>query len=196
MSSKVEIVNLALSKLGQRPISSLEENTVAARSAALVYDSVRRQVLQSFSWAFAVRSEKLQLKASVPVDYRYAFQLPVDFLRAITMNTPVQTNVGGVPEESRKQYVIRGRELLANAPVVVLEYVADITDESLFDSKFTEAFVLKLASELAVPVGGKTDLLNAYNQQYEYQVRHSAAQSEKQFYEEQCSNPYLAARFY
>lgn len=195
MASKVEIVNLALNKLGQRPISSMDENTTAARSALLVYDSVRRQVLQSYSWAFAVRSEKLSLKASVPVDYRYAFQLPADFLRAISLRSNVQTNHSNDTPDERKQYVIRGRELLSNSPAVVLEYVADVTDESLFDSRFIEAFVLKLASELAVPVGGKTDLLNAYNQQYEYQVRHAAAQSENQFYEERCTNPYLSARF-
>lgn len=193
MASKVEIVNRALSKIGQRPIASITEESAPAKAALLVYDSVRREVLQSYSWAFAVRTTKLTMLSTVPLDFKFAFALPSDCLRAIKVTAPDTYRCPERPDN--KTFIVRGNELLTDLPVAILEYVADVTREDDFDARFTEAFALKLASELAIPLGGKADLMSSYSQQYEYSVRHAAAQSESQFYEEHETNPYLDARF-
>lgn len=193
MAGRVELINRALSKIGQRPISSASEESPQAKAAMLVYDSVRREVLQSYSWAFAVRTEKLALLSSVPLDFKFSFALPPDCLRAIRVTAPpsfrCQEGDGG------RTFAVRGNEVLTDLPAAVLEYVSDVTDERLFDPRFCESFVLKLASELAIPLGGKGELMTSYAQQYDVAVRHAAAQSESQFYEEHDTNPYLSARF-
>ena len=193
MPSKVELVHRALSKIGQRPIASIDEESAPAKAALLVYDSVRREVLSSYSWAFAVRTVKLAMLSTVPLDYRFAFALPGDCLRAIKVTAPDTYKCPEAPDN--RAFIVRGNELLTNLPAAILEYVADIDREEEFDARFCEAFVLKLASELSIPLGGKPDLMSSYSQQYEYSVRHAAAQSESQFYEEHETNPYLDARF-
>ena len=78
MASKVELVNRALSKIGQRPIASIDEDSASAKAALLVYDSVRREVLSSYSWAFAVRTVKLAIHrpAGLPLCICTARRLP------------------------------------------------------------------------------------------------------------------------
>lgn len=181
MSGKVEIINLALARLGESPIQSITENSVPARAAGLLYDSSRRSALRDFNWSFAVSLTRLARVADSPADFRFAYALPPDCLRVIRLR-------GGAP------FLVRGNKICTDAEVAELEYVADVEDETLFDSKFTEAMTYKLASELAMPVKGSSELMASYSNAYASFIRQAAAESAGENRVYLPENPYVEAR--
>lgn len=188
----VTIVNMALGKIGQEPITAFDEGSAAANAAALVYDSCRRAVLEAYPWSFATKSARLPRLAmtptEAPTDFLFAYSLPSDFIHAIRVQN---TSMHGV---DRSGYLVRGDAVLSNSPEVTLEYIADITECSRYEARFIESLVLRLASELAMPVGAKAELAFRYREEYEAIVRQSAGKSASQFYEELDDNPFLSAR--
>lgn len=181
MVGKVEIINIALARLGESPIQSLTENSVPASMASLLYDSSRRSTLRDFNWNFAVSMARLARVVSSPVDFRFAYALPSDCLRVIRLR-------GGVP------FSIRKDRLLTDAESVELEYVMDVTDEAMFDSKFIEAMSYKLAAELAMPVKGSSELMASYSNAYSNFIRQAAAESAGESRVHLPDNPYVEAR--
>ncbi len=184
----VTIVNMALGKIGQEPITAMTEGSAAANAVSLVYDSCRRAVLEAYPWSFATKSARLARLTEAPTDFLFAYSLPSDFIHAIRVQN---TSMHGV---DRSGFLVRGDAVLSNSPEVTLEYIADITECSRYEARFIEALVLRLASELAMPVGAKAELAFRYREEYEAIVRQSAGKSASQFYEELDDNPFLSAR--
>ena len=90
MASKLEIVNIALARLGESPIQSLTEDSVPARVVSLLFDSARRSALRDYNWSFAIRSDSLARMAALPdemFDFQYAYALPPDCLRALRLRS-------------------------------------------------------------------------------------------------------------
>ena len=56
--SKIEIVNRALMKLGEPPISSLND-VVFGKSYEIIYDDVKKLLLSIYPWRFAIDVKKL-----------------------------------------------------------------------------------------------------------------------------------------
>ena len=181
MTGKVEIINLALARLGESPIQSLTEDSVPASRANLLYDSARRSALRDFNWNFALAMVRLSRVTYSPVDFRFAYALPSDCLRVIRLR-------GGVPFSVRKD------RLYTDAESAELEYVMDVTDESLFDSKFVEAISYKLAAELAMPVKGSSELMASYSNAYSNFIRQAASESAGESRVHLSENPYVEAR--
>jgi len=184
MISKVEIINIALSRIGESPIQSLDEGTVPANMAKVFYDPARRSTLRDYNWNFSLRTARLAKLDETPGDFLFAFSLPVDCLRAVAI-------LGG----ASPHHLVRGRKLLSNEEAVTLEYIADVTDTSEFDDKFVEALTYKLASELAMPVKGSVELMANYANVYSTKVNQAAALSAGESNEGLSDNPYLEARF-
>ena len=139
-TSKIQICNSALSKLGVEQISSFSETSKAARLCNLQYDKIRRELLRDHVWNFAIKRATLAKIVTAPLfDYSAAFQLPSDCLM------PLRTNQGVDFEEE-------GKTILMNASTCILQYIADIEDVSYFDTAFEEALAFKLASDLAYPL--------------------------------------------
>ena len=191
MISEVEIVNIARARLGESPIQTFGEGTVPANMAKVFYAPARRAVLRSFDWNFSIKTVSLAKFASKPVDFRFAFALPVDCLRAIRLRRE------GVPDytgETDIRFVVRSGVLYTDEEKALLEYVADVEDTSLFDDKFIEALGYKLAADLAMPVKGSPELMANYTNVYNDLIVRAAAltgQEERPAYSD---NPYLEAR--
>lgn len=192
--NKVEIVNLALARLGESPIQDFDEGSVPANMAKSFYPQALRAVLRDYNWNFALATAKLARLAEDPVDFHFAFALPADCLRVIRLRregAPDGGTGGGGP-----RYVLRGDRLLTDVEFPVIEYVRDVTDTTQFDDKFIEALSYRLASDLAMPVKGSTDLMANYNNVYTALVQQAAAISagEQRTTGRGC-NPYVEARF-
>ena len=182
MAGKVEIVNIALARLGESPIQSLEEGTVPANVAKLLYDSARRSTLRDYNWSFALATASLARLAESPTDFHCAYSLPADCLRAIRVR-------GGHP------FAVRGQTLYTDALRCTLEYIADVTDDTRFDAKFVEAFTYKLASELAMSVKGSSELMASFSNAYTTFIRQAASESAGETRDRLSENPYVEARF-
>ncbi len=132
----------ALLKLGAAPIASFEEGTAEAEVAANLYPSTRDALLSAHPWGFATGQMRLPRLAAVPVaDHAHAFQLPADFLRALS--------AGGAT------YRIAERRLHASVEHVVLTYIFRPA-EADFPPFFDQALVARLAAEFCAPVTEST----------------------------------------
>lgn len=189
MTGIVEIVNIALARLGESPIQSLMEGSVPANMASVFYDPARRAVLRDFNWNFALRTARLAKLQQTPSGFRYAFSLPADCLRVVGF-LDYDERTGG------PGFVVRSGNFLTDREEAEIEYIADCTDPMLFDDKFVEAMSYKLASELAMPVKGSPELMSNYMNVYQDFIERAATLSADERHTELLDNPYLEARFY
>ena len=75
----------ALITLGARPIASLDETGTEAMVCRRLYPGIRDALLSAHPWSFATAQARLpRLNAEPLADFRYAYQLPHDFLRALS----------------------------------------------------------------------------------------------------------------
>ena len=187
MSGQVEIINIALARLGESPIQSLDEGSVSANMAKLLYDAERQATLRDYPWNFALKQATLACFDADAAGFHKAFALPADCLRAVCLR--------GTDRKEPFQYVLREGLIYANTEHVTLEYVADVTDPARFDAKFVEAFSYKLASALAMSIKSSPELMANYMNVYNSLVNSAAALSLREERENLSDNPYLEARF-
>lgn len=169
--SKTSIINLALANLGQKLISSEKEGTQTARTAGLMYDFVRRNLLRAHDWVFSLRWADLAASETKSPDENlpFVFALPADCLfmkkivyKGLCVHPPVSCHLFN--DEN-------GNKLLAcplKNPRVM--YVCDEKNTTLFDPSFVACFVLLLAAELAVPVTGDSQLAQLMLSKYQSQL--------------------------
>ena len=146
--SAIALCSRALLKIGASTLSSFDDGTAEAEVAANLYPSVRDALLSAFPWSFATAQLKLARLAAPPAaDFAHAFQLPADFLRALSAGTGGQGR--GVT------YRIAENRLHADAPEIVLTYIfrpAEATFPPFFDS----ALIARLAAEFCIPLTENT----------------------------------------
>lgn len=148
MSSKVQLCNMALSRLGANTITSLTDGTTEAKLCNTFFNDLSEEVISEGSWSSTIRRAALAKTTNTPVyDYTNEFQLPVD---------PKALKVLNVNESSANDidYVIEDDKLLTDEGSVKIRYIAFITDSEVWDVYLKRAFVSRLASELAYPLTG------------------------------------------
>ncbi len=144
--SAVQLCSSTLIKIGANPVTSFEDGTAEARVAATLYPMVRDALLCAHPWSFAIDQATLPRLATEPIaDYEHAFELPVNFLRAVSAG-------GGEGGRGRGlRYRIVGRQLRADADAVVLTYVFRAS-EGDFPPYVDQALVARLAAEFCIPL--------------------------------------------
>ena len=159
MNSEVEIVNIALARLGESPVQSLDEGSVSANMARVFYTPAKRAVLRAFPWSFSLKTARPARLSGDTMGFHFAFSLPADCLRVIRCRKEGSPDFS---ESGTVRFSVRSGVLLADESDFYIEYVADVDDVTLFDDKFVEAFSYKLASDLAMPVKGSSELMANY----------------------------------
>lgn len=163
MSSETEIANAALTLLGEKRISSLDDSSKPARELKAIFTITRDALLAGYNWSFAMARTKLSPLADVPAfDYGLQFLMPTECLRVIQIS---QIYVGADLTDYRNydtsEYVIEGRNILTDLDnPLPIRYVKRITDTTLFIPNFVSAFAAKLAYDGAEPItqsGSKKD---------------------------------------
>jgi hypothetical protein len=147
MSSVVAICNRALDMLGAEPVTSLDDDTKAARLCARNYEPVRDAVLRAYPWNVAIRRASLAALADVPAwGYARQFQLPEgpepeSCLRILTVDGESEQGI---------RYKVEGRRILtdAAAPLRIL-YIARVADPAALDPMLADAIATRLAADLS-----------------------------------------------
>lgn len=146
-SSPIALCSRALLKTGCRSITSFDEGTAEAEVAGNLYESVRDALLSAYPWRFATAQATLpRLEATPVADYAYAYQLPADFLRAMS---------AGAGRGRGLDYRIHERRLHANASEVVLTYIFRPL-ETEFPPFFDQVLIARLAAEFCIPLTDST----------------------------------------
>lgn len=169
MASQTEVVNRALLKLGSNPITSITDNSQAARVMAGLWETVRKSELTKRFWNFALARASLAALSEAPAwGFNYQYQLPVDFLKIAQVGDVfVSPSLQDYRNQDDSPYAIEGTRILTDfgAPLKI-RYVADVTDPGLFDPLFCEAMASKLAYEACYAITqslqGREQMSNDY----------------------------------
>jgi len=176
--TNTQIANLALAKIAQPALVSLDEQTVVAEQVRTHFDLVRREVLASVHWPFATRRVLVpRLSAAPAFGFAYAFQLPTDYLSVIDANAEDDSRL---PPEA---YMVEGNALLSDSATCKLRYVADVTDPNQFTPQFAAAFAHLLAARIAPAVTGDPQLGMLLEQQAVGLSETAAAANQNESYE-------------
>lgn len=186
---KIEICNLALTRLGVANINHVEEATEAARACNQMYDVTRQIVLRKFPWPFATRRVELALLPTAPIDYEYAYRVPTD---AVTIRQIIASNGKHISKRDKRYKILSdsaGRVIYAHLPLAAVEYTADIKDVSLFTVDFCDTLAWKLAAEIAMRLTGDINLVNNAINAYNAYFAETSADSEN---EQKPDQPYIS----
>lgn len=148
MSSKVQICNMALSRLGAATITSLTDGTSNAVLCNTLFNDLADEVMMEGSWTSTIRRVELAQTSTTPeFGFDYEYQLPVDpfCLKVLNVDEDVPGDV---------EYSIEDDKLLTDESTLKIKYIARLTNTEDWDIFLKRAFIARLASELAYPVTG------------------------------------------
>jgi len=155
-----DLINLALLKLKQAPITSIEDtNSPAAIAGLLCFDLARQSLLRNYNFNFSrKRGYALLVPDVTPAfDYEYYYSWPADCLKVARV---------GLRGEAPRPFDIEGRQILVNPTryattsggepelKLPIQYMRDVTNPTEWDPLFTDCFVLEMAVRLCPPIVG------------------------------------------
>lgn len=149
MTTKSEICNLALSRLGDKKTVENIDNptTQTEKTFAKWYDITRRAALRKMMPNFArVRGIWAKSNYTPAFGYTYAYDYRSDCVKILgigNMDTP------------DTDYVVEGNYIFSNGTYengLPVRYIKDVVDVTLFDDNFIELFSLLLAYNVAPEV--------------------------------------------
>lgn len=149
----IDIVNGALSLLGESFITSFDDESYAARLATQLYAGERDELLTQYNWGFATTRAILAPDATAPLfGFTYRFAPPADMLRLRGLydswDTYNQVNYSG----SRQTHKIEDGYILADDNPLYVFYIKRITDPSKFEPLFAKALQWSFALSIALPL--------------------------------------------
>jgi len=170
-SQEATVANLALARIGADLIKDTTEDTPASRQAKAAFGATRDELLRDYEFNFAQKYTTLDVATteytSPKGSWTYVYKMftgagPYTAITALKV-----LEIGG-NKDNLFEVVGSGtdRFLLCNVTTggstgtetLEIKFVEQIIDPSLWDSLFTDAFVLRLASKLAIPLVKRADL--------------------------------------
>lgn len=150
MTSKVDIVNIALTHLGAERVMSLDEASEPARTMLARWDTNRDAVLRAHPWNCAMVLTGIAASAVAPPHtWTYRYPLPADpvYLRMV--------EIEGDPD-----YAVVGGDIFTDAaPPLNISYVGRV-DVSRFDALLAEVTGARLAWATAKKINDSRSLVN------------------------------------
>ncbi len=170
MASKTDIANMALLKLGQPAIMSMEDNSHQARLCAQEFGAALEAILRAYPWPFAIRRKELnRMIDKPPFGPRYYYQIPADSVRVIEWHT------------ESFPYQVEGDKVLCNAERVAIRYVSRDIEIAKLDIQTVDVVATELAIRLCIIIKEDMELLSQLMAQQVKQMadaRHSWAQED------------------
>ena len=146
--SDIALCSRALIRIGAAPITSFDDGTAESEIAGALFGPIRDALLSAYGWSFASGQVALsQLEIPPLADYAHAYQLPADFLRALSAGT------GG--KGRGLNFRIARNALHTDADSVLLTYIFRPEEEE-FPPYFDAALIARLAAEFSIPVTENT----------------------------------------
>ncbi len=144
----IGLCSRALIRIGAAPITSFDDGTAESEIAGALFATVCDGLLSAYPWTFASGQLVLTKLSDSPVaDYQNAFQLPSDYLRAVSAGS------GG--RGRGMHYRIARGALHTNHEEVTLSYIFRPEEEE-FPPFFDMALIARLAAEFCIPVTEST----------------------------------------
>jgi len=164
MASKIEICNMALLRLGCKPIISFSDNTTESKTLNIIYDQVAENVMALGPWTSTLfRSDLAQLTDAPEYGYNYMYQLPTypKCIRVLEIN---EDQLGDI------DFRIEGDKLLTDETSVQILYIGFVESTESYDAYLRQAIVERLICELAYQRTGSERNLDAMEKAFAAKV--------------------------
>ncbi len=170
VSNPVEICNLALVRIEQNSISSLDDESVQGQFCNMVYEQSKTSLLSRYNWTFAIETAKpTQTLTSTLQDYTYAYQLPADFLRLVSVYDSSDREFIQITG-MKPPFVLEGSFIKSDASEIKIKYIKNIDTVAKFSPQFIDCFVLDLAIRLTKLFNSSTSYLQMLNMEFAQKI--------------------------
>lgn len=174
--SEVDICNLALDRLGQRAIASIDTPTTEIETiCARHYHQIRQELLRSYIFNFAKKYDVWEKATDVtpPFTYTSAFYLPDDFLRLLVLgDITIGAQITGTLYDIVESYIYTSSDDDGDLNVV---YIKDAKLVTEFDPLFVKLFKLTLAQSMAYKFTLKNQFVIALDNELQDAIVKAAA---------------------
>ena len=158
MSTKVEILNKALTQIGAAPVTSIDDDSTNAKALKRVYDSSLRSILAVSKWNFATKRALLSLSTDTLAWYDTGegiiYNKPSDVIRIFGVNSPTAI------------WREEGDYIISDTSGLGLRYVYFVEDTTKFPSYFVDAFVDRLSADIAYTIVNSASLGQTFKELY------------------------------
>lgn len=159
-NSWVAVCNSALTRLGAKAITSLDDQTPEARACKLRYEDCRDVVLRSHPWNCSIKRVILAPLTQTPeFDFSYKFQLPSDCIRVLWIGDNID------------EYRINGREILCDSSEIRMIYVYRLTDPTKLDVLCADCIGAYLAWDICYKITQSATLKQQLWNDYMFALR-------------------------
>lgn len=194
MTSAVDVCNSALNLVGANNITSLTEDSKAARVCNQRYEFVRDNTFRAHPWNCLITRKSLAQDATTPVyKYAYRYTLPTDpyCLRVLSVSDD------GDAERYDIDYQLEaGRYLLTDEGTMNIRYIGRLTDPTEWDIGLVETIAARLASDIAYPLIGSSSFAQDMFAMYEMKLKDARHSDATEGYPDAIiADTYTASRF-
>ncbi len=147
MLTKIDLCSMALLKLGEKPIDSLDSDAPSAQLSRTLFDTVADSLLSFHPWRFA--SQKYELIRNEAG----ALTVPVDCLRILKCDGE-----------------IIGNQIFSDADSLSLVGICRVSVEK-YPSYFVSLVATKLAMEFCIPLTGEQTVFRTLAALYETELQ-------------------------
>lgn len=191
----VQIVNLALSWLGQNLINALGDDQNEAKVMNANYALSRDKVLGDYAWTFAIRREILSPTGTSPAfGYDNQFLIPSDVLTVHRVLRP-ESQGGLFTSRTRNipnaNWEKEGQFILSNDEVIHCIFIFRVTNTDQYHPAFNHAFAARLAADTALTFTEDKKLEIRMNERYDTKIQEASFADGRQGRTERASSKIL-----
>lgn len=151
----VSIANRALARIGTQSITSLDDGSTPALYCSRLLPEAVQSVYGQYDWRSAKKRIQLAPLETAPIyEWDYAFQLPVDFARLISV-------------DSVNEYTLENQTILSNDDDLYITYIAYPIEATFIPGHISHLLATFLAFLLSTPLSSNESmaqrLLGEYN---------------------------------
>lgn len=150
--SPVDICNIALSLLNQKPVTNIDTPTTDIENLCKIhYAQERRAVLRANPWNFAIKRTTVAAEATAPLfGFTEAYVMPSDFIRFLTKHDELGNTLLAEPIEGTDYQFEDGKLLMSSGDGILrMRYVYDNENVSSWEPLFIKLFTHELALRMA-----------------------------------------------
>lgn len=149
--------------LGEKPITSIDEDSSNAQQLKINYGMARDGTLEAHEWSFAIRRFIPAYLSTAPeFGFTYAFPIPPEILRVLTV---YPGNDQSADQSTRLEsgtlqpdWAVEGGNILCDEQIIYCRGIRRIEEEGRYSPLFVEALAAKLASLVAINLTGSAEI--------------------------------------
>lgn len=159
--TQTQICNLALGRIGAQGIMDIGDDLKGAKACRNAFEATVREVASLGDWRCLKKRATFAKLATAPAfEWAYQYQLPADFISLVELNG---VEYHGQPSDD---WEVEGKVLLTDAEEAKVTYIAYVEDCTAWDSLFTDAVVVLLASKISVPMRQDEGMAQALKEEF------------------------------